>query len=431
MPMPSSSVSPAKKRATRRIDDNFVELPGVEDEPDHPVEPLLPGSWLAVLGGGQLGMMFCQAAQRLGYRVAAIDPDPDAPIGVVADMLWTSSYQDTDVLQALSELAQATTVEFENVPYAALAHLAMRMPVRPAADSIAIAQSRIQEKMFFARHALPVAPFMVLRDSSDLSLPISQDLFPGRLKTARLGYDGKGQCAVAAPDQVAPAFRQLGNVSCVLEQQLQLAREISVLIARDVHGDIALWPIAENIHRNGILDVTIAPARVSEAIAQSAREHARSVVENMGYRGVLCVEFFIDTQDNLYLNEMAPRPHNSGHHTIESCITSQFEQQVRITAALPLGDTSQKMPAVMLNLLGDLWFSDEVSNVSSEPDWNALLADSGACQTHLHLYGKKEARRGRKMGHITCCAATLDDALQTARRLRKALRLPELDSLRS
>ncbi|MDR2244724.1 MAG: 5-(carboxyamino)imidazole ribonucleotide synthase, partial [Burkholderiales bacterium] len=392
----------------------FCEPIDTESEPDHPVASLPPGSWLAVLGGGQLGTMFCRAAQKLGYRIAAIDPDPDAPIAAVANMLWTASYQDTVALQALSELAQAATVEFENVPYAALAHLAMHMPVRPAADSIAIAQSRIQEKLFFARHGLPVAPFIVLRDNSDLSAPMPQNLFPGRLKTARLGYDGKGQCTVTAPDQVPGAFRQLGNVTCVLEQQLQLAREISVLIARDAQGNITLWPVAENIHRDGILDVTIVPARISETLAQSACEHARKVVENMGYRGVLCIEFFIDAQDNLYLNEMAPRPHNSGHHTIESCVTSQFEQQARIAAGLPLGDPSQKTPAVMLNLLGDLWFLDGASdnNTPCEPNWNALLADSGASQAHLHLYGKKEARRGRKMGHITCCAATLDEALQ-------------------
>jgi 5-(carboxyamino)imidazole ribonucleotide synthase len=433
--MSPSPTPPADKRIDNDTNKGFVDngscepidFDSIDTEtgPDQPVAPLPPGSWLAVLGGGQLGTMFCQAAQQLGFRVAAIDPDPDAPIAAVADMLWTASYQDVEVLQTLSGLAQAATVEFENVPYAALAHLAMSMPVRPAADSIAIAQSRIQEKMFFARHGLPVAPFIVLRDSSDLSAPMPQYLFPGRLKTARLGYDGKGQCAVTAPEQVAPAFQQLGNVTCVLEQQLQLAREISVLIARDAQGNITLWPIAENIHRDGILDVTIVPARISEALAQTACEHARKVVENLGYRGVLCIEFFIDTQDNLYLNEMAPRPHNSGHHTIESCVTSQFEQQARITASLPLGDTAQKTPAVMLNLLGDLWFLDD--NTPREPDWNALLAGSDA---HLHLYGKKDARRGRKMGHITCCAETLDDALQTARRLRKALRLPELDELR-
>ncbi|MDR0251282.1 MAG: 5-(carboxyamino)imidazole ribonucleotide synthase [Burkholderiales bacterium] len=433
--MPPSPDPFTDKRIPDGADENF-SVPGfcepinTENEPDHPVAPLPTGSWLAVLGGGQLGTMFCQAAQKLGFRVAAIDPDPDAPIAAVADMLWTASYQDTDVLQALSERAQAATVEFENVPYTALAHLAMRMPVRPAADSIAIAQSRIQEKMFFARHGLPVAPFIVLHDSGDLSSPMPQYLFPGRLKTARLGYDGKGQRAVIAPDQVAPAFQQLGNVTCVLEQQLQLACEISVLIARDAQGDIALWPVAENIHRDGILDVTIVPARISEAVAQTACEHARKVVETMGYRGVLCIEFFIDDQDNLYLNEMAPRPHNSGHHTIESCVTSQFEQQARITAGLPLGDPSQKTPAVMLNLLGDLWFLD--GSEPREPDWNALFADSGAPHLlHLHLYGKKEARRGRKMGHITCCAATLDDALQIVCHLRKALRLPELDDIRS
>ncbi|MCL2872316.1 MAG: 5-(carboxyamino)imidazole ribonucleotide synthase [Betaproteobacteria bacterium] len=370
--------------------------------------------------------MFCQAAQRLGYRVAAIDPDPAAPIAAVADKLWTTSYQDDDALQAISELAQAATIEFENVPYMALAYLAAHMPMRPAADSVSIAQNRIQEKMFFARCALPVAPFVTLRDGNDLLSSIPKALFPGRLKTARLGYDGKGQCAVATFEQLGDAFRQLGNVLCVLEKQLKLAREISVLIARDAQGNIAVWPIAENIHRDGILDVTIVPARISKAIAQSACDYARRVVEGMGYRGVLCIEFFIDTQDNLFLNEMAPRPHNSGHHTIESCVTSQFEQQARIIADLPLGDPSQKTPAVMLNLLGDLWFPESNSTTPREPDWNALLADSNA---HLHLYGKKEARRGRKMGHITICAATLDEALHTARRLRKALHLPDANAL--
>ncbi|MDR2016884.1 MAG: 5-(carboxyamino)imidazole ribonucleotide synthase [Burkholderiales bacterium] len=416
IPFPATDTNPG-------TDNGFYEPLDAETEP-HPAVSLSPGSWLAVLGGGQLGTMFCRAAQRLGYRVAAIDPHPDAPIAAVADMLWTAPYQDAETLQALSELAQAATVEFENVPYTALVHLATHMPLRPAADSIAIAQSRIQEKTFFARHGLPVGHFVVLHDSSDFSSPMPQYLFPGILKTARLGYDGKGQCAVAAPDQVADAFQKLGNVTCVLEQKLNLAREISVLIARDTHGNITLWPVAENIHRNGILDVTLVPARISESIAQNACEYARRVVENMGYRGVLCIEFFIDAEDNIYLNEMAPRPHNSGHHTIESCVTSQFEQQARITAGLPLGDPAQKTPAVMINLLGDLWFLD--GDTPREPDWNALLAGSNA---HLHLYGKKEARRNRKMGHITCCAETLDDALQTAQRLRKALRLPELDNL--
>lgn len=421
-PIPSLSCQPADDCAA----DDFCEPLDAENGPTRP-SPLPAGSWLAVLGGGQLGMMFCRAAQKLGYRVAAIDPDPEAPIAAVADMLWTASYQNTETLRALSGQARAATVEFENVPYAALAHLAMAMPVRPAADSIAIAQDRIQEKMFFARHGLPVAPFVVLHGSGDLSAPLPQDLFPGRLKTTRLGYDGKGQRVVTAPDQVAEAFRQLGSVSCVLEQQLKLKCEISVLIARDAQGNTALWPIAENIHRNGILDVTLVPARISEKVAQEAREHARCVVENMGYRGVLCIEFFVATEDRLYLNEMAPRPHNSGHHTIESCVTSQFEQQARVTAGLPLGDTAQKTPAAMLNLLGDLWFLD--GDTPREPDWNALLA--GCHGTHLHLYGKKEARRGRKMGHITCCAATLDEALRTVQRLRKALHLPDLDDLSS
>ncbi|MDR0770363.1 MAG: 5-(carboxyamino)imidazole ribonucleotide synthase [Burkholderiales bacterium] len=428
-PTPTSLLSSADDLPGNGIDDGFGEPLDVETRPlDHSAAPLPPGSWLAVLGGGQLGTMFCRAAQRLGYRVAAIDPDPNAPIAAVADKLWTAPYQDEKTLQAISELAQAATIEFENIPYAAPAHLAMHMPVRPAADSIAIAQSRVQEKMFFARHGLPVVPFIVLHGGDDLSSPLPRHLFPGRLKTARLGYDGKGQCAITAPEQIADAFRQLGNVSCVLEQQVQLKCEISVLIARDAQGNTVLWPVAENIHRDGILDVTLVPARVSAAVAQTACEHARRVVENMNYRGVLCIEFFVDAEDNLYLNEMAPRPHNSGHHTIESCVTSQFEQQARIIADLPLGDTSQKTPAVMLNLLGDLWFPDDApgNDTPREPDWNALLAGSGA---HLHLYGKKEARRGRKMGHITCCAATLPDALHTAQRLRKALRLPELDSL--
>jgi 5-(carboxyamino)imidazole ribonucleotide synthase len=386
-------------------------------------QPIAPGAWLGLLGGGQLGRMFSMAAQSLGYRVAVLDPSADSPAGSVADRHIRAEYLDRAGLAELADLAKAATTEFENVPAAALEFLARSARVTPAAASVAIAQDRIREKRFLTGHGFAVAPFAVLEREEDAHA-IDPALAPGILKSARFGYDGKGQIRVAAAADVPAAYRAMGAVPCVIEALVPLACEVSVIVARNEDGETATWPVAENRHRDGILDVSIVPARVSPAQAQRAREVATAVAGALDYRGVLCVEMFVATDGRLLVNEIAPRPHNSGHYTIDACVTSQFEQQARVLAALPLGDTRQHVPAVMVNLLGDIWFETADANAPREPDWIRVLRHP---QAKLHLYGKTDARRGRKMGHITCLGATLGDALATANTIRRELRIPGTD----
>ena len=386
----------------------------------------MPGEWLGLLGGGQLGRMFCMAAQSLGYRVAVLDPGHESPAGSVADRHICADYLDPQGLASLRESCRAATTEFENVPAAALEFLARDLRVTPGAASVAIAQDRISEKTFLHGNGFAVAPFAVLRDATDLARLDSSALLPGIVKSARLGYDGKGQLRVATRDDAAAAFAAMGGTACVLEKRIDLERELSVVVARSDGGETATWPVAENSHRDGILDVSIAPARVNPSLAARARETATAVAAALDYRGVLCVEMFVAAGGELLVNEIAPRPHNSGHYTIDACVTSQFEQQARVLAALPLGDTRQHTPAVMVNLLGDIWFRDEGQREPREPDWRRVLAHPTA---KLHLYGKREARRARKMGHVTCLGATLDDALATARAIKRELRIPDADRL--
>jgi len=378
-----------------------------------------PGAWLGLLGGGQLGRMFCMAAQSLGYKVAVLDPGKDSPAGSVADRHVVADYLDPNGLAALRELCRAATTEFENVPAAALEFLARGLRVTPDAASVAIAQDRIREKTFVAGHGFPVAPFAVLRAASDVA-GVGEALLPGIVKSARFGYDGKGQIRVRTRADVAAAFDAMGRSACVLERMIALEAELSVIVARDDDGNVATWPVAENRHRDGILDVSIVPARVERRVADEARAMATALADALRYRGVLCVELFVGPGDALLVNEIAPRPHNSGHYTIDACVTSQFEQQARILAALPMGDARQLTPAVMVNLLGDVWF-DGGSDEPREPAWADVLAHP---QAKLHLYGKREPRRGRKMGHVTCLGATLDDALATARAVKRALGIP-------
>jgi 5-(carboxyamino)imidazole ribonucleotide synthase len=377
------------------------------------------------LGGGQLGRMFCMAAQSLGYRVAVLDPGADSPAGNVADRHVHADYLDPAGLARLSAIARAATTEFENVPAAALEFLARTARVSPAAASVAIAQDRIREKGFLREHGFDVAPFAVLASARDAAAP-DASLLPGIVKSARMGYDGKGQVRVAAVGDVAAAYRALGGVPCVLERLVDLACEVSVIVARDGRGDATTWPVAENRHRDGILDVSIVPARVPEALATRARDVATRVASALDYRGVLCVEMFVTRDGGLLVNEIAPRPHNSGHYTIDACVTSQFEQQARVLAGLPMGDTRQHEPAVMVNLLGDLWFEGPGAAAPREPDWPAVLAHP---QAKLHLYGKAEPRRGRKMGHVTCLAPTLDGALAVAKAIKRSLAIPGADDL--
>ena len=382
---------------------------------------IAPGAWLGLLGGGQLGRMFCMAAQSLGYRVVVLDPGAESPAGSVADRHLAADYLDAQGLAQLAALAAGATTEFENVPAAALDFLARTARVTPTAASVAIAQDRISEKMFLSGHALPVAPFAVLRGEDDVT-SLKPGLLPGIVKSARLGYDGKGQYRVRTIDAVRDAMAAMRGQPCVLEALIPLEREVSVIVARDDHGHAVTWPVAENLHRDGILDVSIVPARIGAALADDARSIALRVATLLDYRGVLCVEMFVDTAGCLLVNEIAPRPHNSGHYTIDACITSQFEQQARVLAALPMGDTRQHTPAVMVNLLGDLWFDEPTGGAPREPDWNAVLRHP---QAKLHLYGKAQPRRGRKMGHVTCLGASLDEALVTAVSIRAALGFPD------
>lgn len=377
-------------------------------------DPLMPGQWLGILGGGQLGRMFCHAAQSLGYRVAVLDPDPHSPAGAVAERHLCRDYLDQAALAELAQLCPSVSTEFENVPAAAFSFLAERTRVSPSAKCISIAQDRIVEKRFIADTGLSPAPHAVIRAASDLAA-IDPRLFPAILKAARLGYDGKGQLPVADAEQARQAFDRLGACDSVLERRLPLAAEISVIIARGFDGVSVSWPVFENLHRAGILALTNAPARVDPAIAANALAAAKRLADAMDYVGVLCVEFFVLTDASLIVNEMAPRPHNSGHLTIDASLCSQFEQQARVMAGLPLGDVDLLRPAAMINLLGDLWFD---GTQPREPDWIGALSDPRA---KLHLYGKREPRHGRKMGHLTLLADTVDEARQRA--LRIAARL--------
>jgi 5-(carboxyamino)imidazole ribonucleotide synthase len=368
--------------------------------------------------------MFCMAAQSMGYRVAVLDPSDTSPAGSVADRHIRAHYADRQGLASLAELVAAATTEFENVPATSLEYLGQHARVTPSADSVAIAQDRIREKQFLAQNGFAVAPFAVLATEAD-ARSIDPSLVPGIVKSARFGYDGKGQIRVDAMADVPAALLAMGATPCVLERLISLRCELSVIVGRNDRGEALTWPVAENRHRDGILDASIVPARITPALASEARDIALEVASALDYRGVLCVELFVADDGRLLINEIAPRPHNSGHYTIDACVTSQFEQQVRILADLPLGDTRAYGPAVMVNLLGDIWFEASAGGGEPrrrEPDWRAVLKRPEA---KLHLYGKDEPRRGRKMGHISCVAPTLDQALAAARAIRRELHIPD------
>jgi len=378
-----------------------------------------PGGWLGLLGGGQLGRMFCHAAQSLGYKVAVLDPAADGPAAAVADRHIQAAYDDARGLQQLADACMAVTTEFENVPADSLRMLSARCRVSPAADAVAVVQDRNAEKAFVAAQGIAVAPNAPVLADADLDAA-PDSLFPGILKAARLGYDGKGQARVRTRDEARAAWREFGGVPCVLEALLALDYEISVVLARGFDGACEVFPIARNVHRDGILAVTTVGGELDPALQAQATEAAQAIARGLGYHGVLCVEFFVLTDGRLLVNEIAPRPHNSGHYSIDACLTSQFEQQARAMAGLPLGAPRLLAPAVMLNVLGDVWFGDG-SDAPREPDWAGVLAVPGA---KLHLYGKRDARRGRKMGHITCVAPTVEQAAQDAERAAAALGMP-------
>jgi 5-(carboxyamino)imidazole ribonucleotide synthase len=363
-----------------------------------------------MLGGGQLGRYFVIAAHEMGYRVAVLDPDAHSPAGRLADDHLVAGFDDPDALNRMAETCAAVSTEFENVPAAALNYLSKFIPVHPAARCVATAQNRITEKAFLRGGGFPVGAHAVVRSADDIDRA-DPGLFPGVLKVSRFGYDGKGQVRVADSAEARAAFHRLKDEPCVLERLLPLEAEISCVVARAESGEIVPFPIAENRHRHGILDVSIVPARVSQALRGAAEEMAVALVAALDYVGVMGVEFFV-SDGRLLVNEIAPRPHNSGHYTLDACTVSQYEQQVRALCGLPLGDGRAHSAAAMVNLLGDLWHG------GAEPDWSIVLAEP---RLRLHLYGKHHARSGRKMGHFTAVGSdpdrTLDAALAARRRI--------------
>ena len=373
---------------------------------------------LGVMGGGQLARMFVHAAQALGYRTAVLDPDAASPAGLVSHLHLRCAYDDAAGLAQLAQHCVAITTEFENVPAPSLAWLATQRPVAPRAEAVAICQQRAAEKAHFLRSGVPCAPHALVDDSTALQA-LDPGLFPAILKTAQLGYDGKGQRQVASLAELPAAWDALQRVPCVLEKRLPLRHEISVIVARGADGQWVHLPVQQNLHRDGILAVTQVPAPdVPVALAAAAVEQAARLAASMDYVGVLCVEFFVLADGTLVANEMAPRPHNSGHYSIDACDVSQFELQARCMAGLPLVAPRQHSAAVMLNLLGDLWFRGEAAAV---PRWDELLALPGV---HLHLYGKAEPRRGRKMGHLNVTAVDAASARRVALQAAALLGLP-------
>ena len=399
-----------------------------------------PPTMLGMLGGGQLGRFFVIAAHEMGYQVTILDPDANSPAGKIADSHICADYSDEAALKQMIETCQAVTTEFENVPASTLEKLAKSVIVRPSAAAVAIAQNRVLEKNFIKQAGLPVAPFLVINNATDLP-DDSNDIYPAILKVARFGYDGKGQARVANHVQAQAAFAEFNQETCVLEQMLPLDLELSVVLARDVQGNIASFPTAENSHLNGILDMSIVPARCSAVMNANAQELAKKLANQLDYVGVLGVEFFV-VGKQLLVNEIAPRPHNSGHYTIDACTTNQFEQQVRVMTGQALGDASLHSNAVMVNILGDSWFANtkttekidatgdvnlkneqtgtEKSCTGIEPAWNNALRHASL---KLHLYHKHEPRKGRKMGHFTVIGQSKKAVLNVALVARSELNI--------
>ncbi|OUR65966.1 5-(carboxyamino)imidazole ribonucleotide synthase [Methylophaga sp. 42_25_T18] len=365
---------------------------------------ILPGATLGMLGGGQLGRMFTTAAQTLGYNVVVLDPDIHSPAGIIADQHICAKYTDESALRQLAELCDAITTEFENIPATTLAFLEQQTVVHPSSKALAATQNRINEKQFIASLGIPVAPFIAIRKTADIDTAKTTIQFPAILKVATFGYDGKGQVVCHTADDVRKAFESLGQVECVLEQRINLEREVSTVLARSQSGEISNFPVAENVHVNGILHSTTVPSRLPEAQVETAIQMADKIADGLAYVGVMAVEFFLSKEGDILVNEIAPRPHNSGHFTVDACETSQFEQQVRMLCGLPSGNCELVSPVVMINILGDVWGK-------SKPHWDSLLTRP---ENKLHLYGKKEARIGRKMGHFNVLAATVEQATNIA-----------------
>ena len=372
---------------------------------------IAPGAALGVLGGDQLGRMFCLAARRMGYRVHTFSPEEDTPAGQVADVEVTASYEDLDALHAFAAQVAVVTFEFENVPLDAVDVVDDAAPVRPSGVALHTAQQRAREKTFLADRGFPTAPFARASTFDELWDAVARIGTPSVVKTAAFGYDGKGQHKVTTPADVEHIWTAIGHQEAIVEKFVTLQAEISVIAARGQDGEIVEYPPFENRHRNHILDLTTAPALVPPARATEARDITRAILTELQYLGVLCVEFFVSTDGELLVNELAPRPHNSGHLTFDAAITSQFEQQVRAICGLPLGSTELVRPAAMANLLGDLW-------MDAEPNWAAAC---GFPDVKLHLYGKSDPRPGRKMGHLTAMGRTVQEAQDRVIAARDAL----------
>jgi 5-(carboxyamino)imidazole ribonucleotide synthase len=369
---------------------------------------ILPGATLGVLGGGQLGRMFCVAARTMGYRVVVLDPDPSCGAGLIADAHIQADYTDEAALADMAEQCDAITLEFENIPSQSVRFVADKTSVYPVAESLEIAQNRDLEKQFALQAGLQPVPYHAILRECDLVQAAAEVGFPAILKSNTLGYDGKGQFVVNNLNELNTAYNEVGKVDCVLEKKITIRCEVSAIVARNAEAEMASFPVAENQHRNGVLHMSIVPARVSAELSASAVENASILADALDYVGILAVEFFVSTDDVLYFNEMAPRPHNSGHYTKDACVTSQFEQQVRMMCGLSPGDTRLMSPVVMVNMLGDLWL----------PNWVDIFAQNNI---KLHLYGKTEARAGRKMGHFNVLAEDVESALETAEAVFNAL----------
>jgi len=372
---------------------------------------LLPGATIGVMGGGQLGRMTAIAARRMGYRVHTFSPETNGPAAQVADCATVASYDDKAAVTNFARAIDVLTFEFENIPANTIEWATHEQLVRPSGEVLLIAQNRLREKEFLASAGFPIAPFCHVKSAADLRSGLERVGRPSILKSAAFGYDGKGQQWIGPETDLTTIWSARGEAECVLERVIDFEKEISVIVARGPDGKTALFPVGENIHRHHILDLTLAPARVSGRVAGAACELAYEVAKSLDLVGLVAVEMFLQSDGELCINEVAPRPHNSGHWTIEGCVTSQFEQHVRAVCGLPLGGTDSLRPAAMANLLGDIWSR-------GEPDWAAALAEPNV---HLHLYGKHEARPGRKMGHLTALAETVEAAAESVQRARERL----------
>jgi len=373
---------------------------------------ILPYATLGVLGGGQLGRLFTVAARTMGYRVTVLDPDANSPAAELANEHICAAFDDLTALEKMGRACAAITTEFENVPEKSLHFLAQFCPVRPSARAVAIAQNRILEKTFLRDSGFETASFAAVNTLDDLGIALSTVGTPALLKTSQLGYDGKGQATINSLAEAIAAFERMGRIPCVLERRLNLETEISVVVARGTDGKTIAYPAAENSHVGGILDLSAVPARVSNKLAQQASKGAQAVADKLDYCGVMTVEFFVVENERLLINEIAPRPHNSGHYTMDACLASQYDQQVRAMCGLPLGDTTLLAPVAMVNILGDNWRDGKA------PAWDAVLSEPRA---KLHLYGKRETRTGRKMGHFTCIGDSVQEATMLARDIQKKL----------